>query len=468
MKLSKNGTLIAVIVLLTINAILQALKMWAQVDMPHELMFTVRWAFAASMVVFAYQRRSLSAFIFAAMVVGILTGLYVPKIAVDLKILSDIFLKLIKTIIAPLLFGTLVVGIAGHSDIKQVGRMGWKSLVYFEIVTTFALILGLIAINLSGAGNGIEIPGSLNTADIPTTKAQGWKEIILHIFPQNIAKSVADGEVLQIVVFSVIFGIGMAMLSQQKRKPMLDFAESLSEIMFKFTNIVMYFAPLAVFGALAFTIGKYGVGVFSNLVGLLLTVYGALIAFVVLILIPVMLILRIPIGKFFKAVSEPATLAFATASSESALPIAMERMVEFGIPKKIVAFVMPTGYSFNLDGTTLYLSTAAIFVAQAQKVQLDLSTQIVMLLTLMLTSKGVAGVPRASIVILAATVSSFGLEDWPIAMILGIDAMMDMARTSVNVVGNCLASAVVARWEGELNVSKKPLPNHLDEIENSI
>lgn len=466
MKLSKNGTLIAVVVLLTINAILQALKMWAGVAMPNELMLVVRWAFAAAMVVFAYKRKSLSAFIFAAMVVGILTGLYYPKIAVDLKILSDIFLKLIKTIIAPLLFGTLVVGIAGHSDIKQVGRMGWKSLVYFEIVTTFALILGLVAINLSGAGNGINVPGNLSMADMPTAKAQTWKEIILHIFPQNIAKSIAEGEVLQIVVFSVIFGIGMAMLSQAKRKPMLDFAESLSETMFKFTNIVMYFAPLAVFGALAFTIGKYGVGVFGNLVGLLLTVYAALIGFVGLILIPIMVILRIPVIKFFKAVSEPATLAFATASSESALPIAMERMVEFGVPKKIVAFVMPTGYSFNLDGTTLYLSAAAVFVAQAQKVQLDISTQIVMLLTLMLTSKGVAGVPRASLVILTATVASFGLEDWPIAMIIGIDAMMDMARTSVNVVGNCLASAVVAKWEGELKVNNKELPNHLTEVEN--
>lgn len=437
--------------LFAIAMLLQALKTWGSVVLPAELLMTVRWLFAGSMVYYAYTKKSLSTFIFAAMVVGILTGLYFPKVAVDLKILSDIFLKLIKTIIAPLLFGTLVVGIAGHSDMKQVGRMGWKSLVYFEVVTTFALVVGLLAINLSGAGNGIEVPGNLNMGDIPTAKAQGWKEIILHIFPQNIAKSVAEGEVLQIVVFSVVFGIGMAMLSNEKRKPMLEFAESLSETMFKFTNIVMYVAPLAVFGALAFTIGKYGVGVFGNLISLLLTVYVALIGFVLLVLIPVMLIIGVNPIKFFKAVSEPATLAFATASSESALPIAMEKMVEFGVPKKIVAFVMPTGYSFNLDGTTLYLSAAAVFVAQAQKVQLDVSTQIIMLLTLMLTSKGVAGVPRASLVILTATVASFGLEDWPIAMIIGIDAMMDMARTSVNVVGNCLASAVVAKWEGELN-----------------
>lgn len=450
MKGQKNA-LIATAGLFGIAMLLQALKTVGGVTLPAELMIAIRWLFAAAMVYFAYAKKSLSAFIFAAMVVGILTGLYFPKVAVDLKILSDIFLKLIKTIIAPLLFGTLVVGIAGHSDMKQVGRMGWKSLVYFEVVTTFALIVGLLAINLSGAGNGIEVPGNLNMGDIPTAKAQGWKEIILHIFPQNIAKSVAEGEVLQIVVFSVVFGIGMAMLSNEKRKPMLEFAESLSETMFKFTNIVMYVAPLAVFGALAFTIGKYGVGVFGNLISLLLTVYVALIAFVLLVLIPVMLIIGVNPIKFFKAVSEPATLAFATASSESALPIAMEKMVEFGVPKKIVAFVMPTGYSFNLDGTTLYLSAAAIFVAQAQKVQLDVSTQVIMLLTLMLTSKGVAGVPRASLVILTATVASFGLEDWPIAMIIGIDAMMDMARTSVNVVGNCLASAVVAKWEGELN-----------------
>lgn len=452
----QNNALLAAIALFTITAILQALKMWAGVNLSPDLMLATRVLFALSVLYYAYSIKSLSTFIFAAMIAGILAGLYIPKgIAVEFKIMSDVFLKLIKTIIAPLLFGTLVVGIAGHSDIKQVGRMGWKSLLYFEIVTTFALVIGLIAINISQAGVGLENL-AVNTEAIKVAKPLTWQETILHIFPKNIADAVATGEVLQVVIFSVLFGIGLAMLSREKRKPMIDFAESLTEAMFKFTNIVMYFAPFAVFGALSYTLAMYGIDVFGNLIKLLVTLYVALIAFIIVVLIPIMLITRIPIIKFFKAVREPATLAFATASSESALPIAMERMVEFGVPKKIVAFVMPTGYSFNLDGTTLYLSLAAMFVAQASGVHLDVSQQVLIVFTLMLTSKGVAGVPRASFVILLATVSSFsylGLKEDRAYLILGIDAFMDMARTAINVFGNCLASAVVARWEGELNTN---------------
>jgi proton glutamate symport protein len=452
-----NNALFAAIALFSITAILQALKTWAGVAMPNELMLASRLLFAGSVLFYAYKIRSLSTFIFAAMIAGILAGIYLPKgVAVDLKLMSDIFLKLIKTIIAPLLFGTLVVGIAGHSDIKQVGRMGWKSLVYFEIVTTFALVIGLIAINISQAGAGLENL-AVDTEAIKVAKPLTWKETILHIFPKNIVDAVGTGEVLQVVVFSILFGIGLAMLSKEKRKPMIDFAESLTEAMFKFTNIVMLFAPFAVFGALAYTLAMYGIDVFGNLIQLLLTLYAALVVFIGLVLIPIMMVTGIPVLKFLKAVREPATLAFATASSESALPIAMERMVEFGVPKKIVAFVLPTGYSFNLDGTTLYLSLAAIFVAQASGVQLSVSDQLLIVFTLMLTSKGVAGVPRASFVILLATVSSFsylGLKEDRAYLILGIDAFMDMARTAVNVFGNCLASAVVAKWEGELKVNK--------------
>jgi proton glutamate symport protein len=278
--------------------------------------------------------------------------------------------------------------------------------------------------------------------------------MILHIFPDNIAKSIVEGQVLQVVIFSIIFGIALAMLTEKLKKPMLEFSESLAETMFKFTNIVMYFAPLGVGGAIAYTVGKLGIGVLQNGIYLVLTLYGALIAFIVIVLLPIAIFTKLNIKNLFKALSEPVTLAFATASSESALPKAMRNMEKFGVPRKIVSFVMPLGYSFNLDGTTLYLSLASIFVAQACNIDLSIGQQLFMVFTLMITSKGVAGVPRASFVILLGTIASFGLNEWPLYIILGIDALMDMARTSVNVLGNCLASAVIARWEGELDNEK--------------
>jgi proton glutamate symport protein len=288
--------------------------------------------------------------------------------------------------------------------------------------------------------------------------------MLLHIFPENIAKSVVEGQVLQVVIFSIIFGIGLAMLSDKLRKPMLDFSESLAETMFKFTNIIMYFAPFGVGGAIAYTVGKLGIAVLLNGIYLVLTLYGALIAFVLLILLPICFFTRLNLKNLFKAISEPFTLAFATASSESALPKAMKNMELFGVPRKIVSFVMPLGYSFNLDGTTLYLSLASIFVAQACGVELSIGHQLFIVFTLMITSKGVAGVPRASFVILLGTIASFsylGLKEWPLYIILGIDALMDMARTSINVMGNCIASAVVARWEGELDEHKMNNPHFL-------
>jgi proton glutamate symport protein len=404
------------------------------------------------LVVYAIRKRSLTTWILVCMVAGAEFGYDVPEVAKKLQVLSEIFLRLIKTIIAPLLFSTLVVGIAGHADIKQIGRMGWKSLLYFEIVSSMALFIGLLAINISKAGVGVVLPPNPDVAPITTIKEQSTVEFILHIFPENFAKSIYEGQILQIVIFSVIFGIAVAMVREKTRTPMIRFCESLAETMFKFTNIVMYFAPVAVFAAIAYTVGHMGFDIMFNLFKLLATLYIALSVFLVFVLLPVALIFKIPVIPFLRAVSEPATIAFATSNSESALPSAMESMEKFGIPRKIVAFVIPTGYSFNLDGTTLYLSLASVFVAQAAGIDLPIEKQLVICFTLMLTSKGVAGVSRASLVILLGTAVSFGLPVEPIFIILGIDVLMDMARTSVNVIGNCLATCVIARSEKEFDI----------------
>lgn len=403
------------------------------------------------LVIYAFRKRSLTTWILVCMIAGAEFGYDIPEVAKKLQVLSEIFLRLIKTIIAPLLFSTLVVGIAGHADIKQIGRMGWKSLLYFEIVSTLALFIGLLAINISKAGMGVVLPPNADVAPITSIKEQSTSDFILHIFPENFAKAMYEGQILQIVIFSIIFGIAVAMIKEKYRTPMVRFCESLAETMFKFTNIVMYFAPVAVFAAIAYTVGHMGFDILFNLFKLLATLYVALIVFLVFVLFPVALLFKIPVLQFIRAVSEPATIAFATSNSESALPSAMESMEKFGIPRKIVAFVIPTGYSFNLDGTTLYLSLASIFVAQAAGIDLPLEKQLVICFTLMLTSKGVAGVSRASLVILLGTAVSFGLPVEPIFIILGIDVLMDMARTSVNVIGNCLATCVIARTENEFD-----------------
>lgn len=421
--------------------------------LPNDVLFYLRIITVLFLGYYGFVRKNLTSWILISMVIGIIIGFDFPTHAVKLQVLSKIFLRLIKTIIAPLLFGTLVVGIAGHSSLKQVGRMGWKSMLYFYIATTIALFVGLFAINFSKAGAGIVLPAGMKE-ELPTVVKQSFNDIILHIFPENIAKSVVDGQVLQIVVFSILFGMALAMLNDRVKKPMLDFCESLSEVMFKFTNIIMKFAPIGVGAAMAYTVGHMGIGVLDNLFRLLFTLYGALIIFILLVFVPVALIIKLNIINFIKAISEPVTLAFATTSSESALPLAMKRMEAIGVPRKIVSFVMPLGYSFNLDGTTLYLSLASIFVAQAAGMHFTFSEQLFMVFTLMITSKGVAGVPRASLVILLGTAATFNLPTWPIFIILGIDELMDMARTSVNVIGNCLATAVVARWEGELDDEK--------------
>ncbi len=396
-----------------------------------------------------WRKKSLTTWILFSMVIGAEIGFDLPQVGRELKIVSNVFLRLIKTIIAPLIFATLVVGIAGHANLKQVGRMGWKSLLYFEIVTTIALFIGLFAINISKAGVGIELPPVSEQEITEVPQPAGWQETILHIFPENIAKSIADGQVLQIVVFSILFAIGLAMVKEPYKRNMLNFCESLSEVMFKFTGVVMYLAPFAVGAAIAYTVSNMGFGILANLFKLLATLYVALIAFVLLVFLPVALLIRLPIKRFINAVTEPATIAFSTTSSEAALPKALEQMEKLGVPPKIAAFVLPAGYSFNLDGSTLYLSLATVFVAQAAGISLTFGEQLVILFSLMLTTKGIAGVPRASLVILLATASTFGLPVEPIFIILGIDELMDMARTTVNLVGNCLASCVIARWEGE-------------------
>jgi proton glutamate symport protein len=409
----------------------------------------IRWLAIAVLFAFGLSKRTLTTWIVVAMFVGGEIGHDFPAQAESLAVLSKIFLNLIKCIIAPLILSTLVVGIAGHSDMKQIGRMGIKALIYFEVVTTLALLIGLGAINLTQAGAGVQqMQGAAQVAATAPAK-QSWQDIVLHVFPENLAKSWAEGQVLQIVVFSVIFGIALALLSEKKRAPMLAFMESLSETMFKFTNIVMLLAPFGVAGAMAYTVGKMGLGVLLPLFKLLATLYLALFAFLLFVLLPVALIARVPIKEFLKAAAEPISIAFATASSEAALPRAMEQMNALGVSRHVVAFVMPTGYSFNLDGSTLYLALASMFVAQAAGIHMTFAHQMLVVFTLMLTSKGVAGVPRATLVILLGTAASFDLPTWPIFLILGIDQLMDMARTAVNVTGNCLATVVIAKWENE-------------------
>ncbi len=407
----------------------------------------------------ALRKRSLTGWIFLGMLAGVELGLDAPRVAISIKVLSDIFLRLIKVIVAPLIFGTLVTGIASHGELRTVGRLGFKSLIYFEVLTTIALVIGLVTINVSKAGVGLNTPAAPIVAvehrsqllinPEPEQPALSWQQFLIRIFPDNIAKAVADNQILQVAVFAILFGLALGRLSEAKRAPMVRLAESLTETLFAFTNLVMYFAPIGVAAALAYTVAHSGLGVMLNLGKLLLTLYIALIAFALLGMLPAALLARVPVREFLRAVAEPATIAFATSTSEAALPRAIESMEAFGVPRNIVGFVIPTGYSFNLAGSALYLALASLFVAQAAGIHMSLTQQIVMLGTLMLTSKGVAGVPRAVLVVLLATASIFGLPEEPIFVLLGVDALMDMGRTTINVVGNCLASAVVARWEGQ-------------------
>ena len=385
------------------------------------------------------------------LIIGLITGYIVsntnPDASEAIRPFAQLFIRMIQMIIAPLLFATLVAGIAGAGHFKDVGRMGLRAIIYFEVVTTLALLIGLFTVNVMRPGVGLVLPPPSGTPPI-TAHPQTWQEIILHIVPTSVFDAMARGDVLQIVIFSMLFAIGLSMLGERGR-PIVQWSEVLAETMFKVTHIIMLYAPIGVGAAIAYTVGRSGLGVLWNLGYLVLTLYVALAIFIAFVLVPVMLLFRIPIGGFVRAMKEPALIAFSTTSSEAALPLALERMEQFGVPRPIVSFILPLGYSFNLDGSTLYLSLAAIFVAQAANVELTIGQQITMLLTLMLTSKGVAGVPRASLVILAGTLASYNLPLEGITLILGVDAIMDMARTTVNVTGNCLASVVVARWEGQ-------------------
>lgn len=417
----------------------------------------LRYSLTAYLFLIAFTRKKLALFIFTAMIFGVEVGIDFPWFAIEMERFGKIFLRLIKTLVAPLIFATLVVGIAGHSNLKQVGRIGLKSIIYFELVTTVALFVGLLAINISQAGIGVkEQAGAKELAKSAELLQQNEtpKDHLVEIFPENIAKAIYENQVLQVVIFSVIFAIGLGLVTKPEAKQtMLNFCDSLSEVMFKFTDLVMYLAPLAVFGALASTVAKSGVDILMNLLQLVGTLYAALLVFVFGVLLPIAYFFKVPIRRFIQAIVEPVSLAFATASSEAALPKAMENMEKLGVSKKVAAFVIPTGYSFNLDGTTLYLSLASVFVAQMCGVNLTIGEQISICLVLMLTSKGVAGVRGASFVILAGTVASMGLDPEKASVILAVDALMDMARTSVNVLGNCLACVVIAKSENEFQLS---------------
>jgi proton glutamate symport protein len=415
-----------------------------------EIAFPLRWAALGLVVPVVIRRRSLLLWTFYSMLVGVELGADAPHFAAQTHFLAEIFLRLIRMIVAPLIFGGIVTGIAGHSELRSVGRVALKSILFFELVTTLGLILGLIAINVSHAGVGVTLPASVQ-AVVPAAHQEGWQQILLNIFPENIAQAVAQNQILQVAVFALLFGTALATMPQAKRAPLLSVLQSLTETMFRLTKIVMYIAPLAAGAAMAYTVGSMGLLTLLPLIKLVATYYAALAAFILLVLLPILFIARIPLRSFAAAVGEPAALGFATTTSEAALPLAMERMEEFGVPRWIVSFVIPTGYSFNMIGGSIYLSMAAVFAAQAAGIHLSFGEQLIMLATLMLASKGIAGVPRATLVVLLASAAALHIPTVAILMILGVDTLMDMGRTAMNVIGNCMAAAVVARWEGELH-----------------
>lgn len=439
----------SVLIPFTFLAISIALKSY----LPDFLPMVFRLLIILHLLVICLHYKKIGFWILFALVAGIFIGIDFPTLALKTKFFSDIFIRLIKTIIAPLVFSTLVIGVAGHSEIKKIGRLGLKSIVYFELVTTIALAIGLIVINLTNAGKNYV---SSNISQAISDKAEGIIEqkkasnFWVEMFPENIVKSIAENNILQVVIFSLLFAIGLSIVKNEtSKRNMLDFCESLSQVMFKFTDIVMYLSPFAVFGAMSYSIAATGASTLINLLNLVLTLYAGLACLILLVFLPIIFIFKIPLRNFIRSISEPVSIAFATASSESALPKALENMEKFGVSKTVSSFVLPTGYSFNLDGTTLYLSVASVFVAQSCGMDLSWSQQVEMCLILMLTSKGVAGVRGASFLILVSTISGLGLDAHKAFPILAVDVLMDMGRTAVNVTGNCLASCVIARSEGE-------------------
>ena len=413
----------------------------------------LRWVGLALFLPVAWERRSLLVWTFYAMAAGVVLGIDAPHFAAQLKIVGDVFLRLIRMIVAPLIFGGIVTGIAAHGELKGVGRVAVKAIVFFEAVTTLGLILGMIAINLTHAGVGVALPA---TGVVPATHPETWQQVLLNIFPENIALGVAQNQILQVAVFSILFGSALAMLPEPRRTPLVTVLQSLTDTMFRMTKIIMIVAPLAAGAAIAYTVSTSGLTLLESLAELAATYYAAIIVFILLVLVPILAAGRIPVRRFAAAIAEPAAIGFATTSSEAALPLAMERMEEFGVPRWIVSFVVPTGYSFNMTGSSLYLTMAAIFAAQAAGMHLSIGEQLLMLATLMLTSKGVAGVPRATLVVLMASASQLHIPSSAILVLLGVDTLMDMGRSGMNVIGNCMAAAVVARWEGELHVPALP------------
>jgi proton glutamate symport protein len=412
----------------------------------------LRWIGIAAFLLFTVRRPSLMTWTFLAMLAGIELGIDAPHVAAQVHLPGDLFLRLIRMIVAPLLFATITTGIAGHNELKSVGRVAVKALILFEVITTLGLMIGVVAMNLSGAGWGVVIPAALETAQPTSAQAtQSWQQIILNLFPNNIAEAVAQNQILQVAIFSILFGAALAMISEQKRAPLVNVLQSLADVMFQLTRFIMYLAPLAAGAAIAYTVGNTGIATLLPLVKLVGTYYVALTAFSLLVLIPTLVLFRVPVGKFINAVGEPAAIGFATTTSEAALPLAMERMEEFGVPRWIVSFVIPTGYSFNMTGGSVYLSMAAIFVAQAAGMHLAFGRQLAIVLVLMAASKGIAGVPRASLVVLLAAASAVHLPTAPILLILGVDTLMDMGRTMMNVVGNCVAAAVIGKTEAPVS-----------------
>jgi proton glutamate symport protein len=448
---SHRALLIATIVGLSIYAAGVGLAQLATAGLAARLagLLVLLWATA--------RRRTLTAWTFFAILAGAELGADAPAVAVHLHVLAEIFLRLVRVIVAPLILGTLTTGIAAHGQVKSLGRVALKTLIYFEAVTTLALLLGVAAIDLSRAGEGVVVPATLEAQATPANVGShaGFEAFLLNVFPENLVTAIGENQILQVAVFSILFGVALALLTEEKRAPLLAMLESLTAAMFQLTKIIMYLAPLAAGAALAYTVGSMGIATLLPLAKLVATFYGAALALVLLVFVPVLRLMRIPVRGFLRAVSEPAAIGFATSASQSALPLAMERMEEFGVPRWVVSFVIPSGYSFNMDGASLYLSIASIFAAQVAGIHLTIAQQAVMVFTLMLTSKGIAGVPRATLMILLATASQFHLPSAPILMILGVDALIDMGRTVLNVTGNCVAAAVVGKWEGSMGEERE-------------
>lgn len=412
------------------------------------LAMTARIVALLTLLTVTVNRRTLTAWTFFAILAGAEFGADAPAVAVHLHLFAEIFLRLVKVIVAPLILGTLTTGIAGHGHMKSLGRVALKTVVYFEVVTTLALVIGAVAINLTRAGEGVVVPAAMQAQQtVPTAAHVGLEQFLVNVFPENLIDAMGHNQILQVAVFSILFGTALALIPREKSEPVLAVLHSLTAAMFQFVKLIMYMAPLAAGAALAYTVGSMGIGTLLPLAKLVGTFYGAVAALGFFVFLPALLISRVSVRGFLKAISEPAAIGFATSTSESALPLAMERMEEFGVPRWVVSFVVPLGYSFNMDGGSLYLSIAALFAAQAAGMHMSFGEQAFMLLTLMLTSKGIAGVPRATLVILMGTAASFHLPMAPILMILGVDALIDMGRTAVNVTGNCLAAAVVGKWE---------------------